>query len=144
MSNVKKENLITANIVAVDLMFTSPNDVTRKGYISLKISSGDEEIELRFDLMEVGAKFSPPCYMNWKYKEPVKDGFTQFYDLMLFMGAKQPKELEGISVNLLKKKDGVIITEKGANLEPRSKVRWWDSRYRNVFLATLNQAKRKE
>ena len=144
MSNIKKENQIIANIVAVDLMFTSPNDVTRKGYISLKISGSDEEFELRFDLMEVAAKFSPPCYMNWKYKEPVKDGFAQFYDFMLFLGAKQPKELEGISVILLKKKDGVVITEKGANLEPRSKVRWWDSRYREVFMGTLRQANRKE
>lgn len=114
MSNVKKENQIIANIVAVDLMFTSPNDVTRKGYISLKISGSDEKFELRFDLMEVGAKFSPPSYMNWKYKEPVKDGFAQFYDLMLFLGAKQPKELEGISVILLKKKGWCCNYRKGS------------------------------
>ena len=132
-----------ATITAVDFIFESPNDVTRKAYAKITFAKEDgSETILVFDLMTAEAKF---CYthFDWKYKKPVHDGFIQLYDLMLFLGAKQPKSLEGCSVIILEKGNDFVLTKGDSELVPRNKVRWWSSKMRNSFEATLAEARKK-
>lgn len=140
MKNVNRTN---ATITSVDFIFEMPNDVTRKAYAKITFAKKDgSETFLIFELMTVGAKF---CYthFDWKYKEPVHDGFIQLYDLMLFLGAKQPKSLEGCSVIILEKGNDFVLTQGESELTQRRKIRWYSSKTKNVFEATLAEAKKK-
>lgn len=141
MSNIRKVSQTEATITSVEFVFQMPNDVTRKGAVCLNIEKSEgTKIRLIYDLMEVKAKFNSSFYMKWTDKEPVKDGFAQFYDLLTFLGVQQPKELEGISLILLEKGDDFVLTRKDSQPEPRKKVEWWSERYRAIFRATPAQA----
>lgn len=133
----------TAIISSVDFIFRSPNNVTRTAYVELTFAKEDgSEIILRFDLITVGAKFCH-TYYDWTYKQLVHDGFIQLYQLMLFFGVDQPKFLEGCSVIILENDKDFVFTKSDSKLMPRNKVKWWSSKTRTIFKATLAQTMKK-
>ena len=116
---MKENKMVPATITAVELIFDL-RAVTRTAGVRIKIEREDgSELKIFFDLVEVGAKFCYTC-MDWRYREPAKEGFIQLCNMMLFLGVKQPKELEGCSLLLKESSMGIKIAN------PEHRRRCWE------------------